>query len=182
MHARLAYRRKAQDFAVHYEHIDSRDNTSGPFSFPGRQNSLGAEWARSAGVARNNLSLAANFALPGAAFLSITESWRGAAPYDITTGLDPGGEGLFTDRGGRARNSGNGPRFNSLNVYLNKRVELPFVFARNRQRPSVSIGIQGDNLLGNKNFSSYGSVVGSPAFGQPLGASPGRSIRVWFSF
>jgi len=44
------------------------------------------------------------------------------------------------------------------------------------------LGVQLDNLLNNKNFLNFGSVAKSPQFGQPLGALPGRSLRVWFNF
>lgn len=42
----------------------------------------------------------------------------------------------------------------------------------------VVLGIQADNLLGNRNYIGFGSVAGSPTYGQPLGAVPGRSVRV----
>ena len=182
IHTRLTYRFKGQTVTGHYEWIHSRDDTSGPFSFLAQQNDINAEWARSAGVSPHNVSLAGNFTLPGKVFLSLTDSWRSSAPYNITTGLDPGGLGLFTDRGGRPRNSGNGPAFNSLTMYVTKRVALPRFFFRSRERTYVNLGLQGDNLLGNKNYTSYGSIIGSPTFEQPLGASPGRSVRVWFGF
>jgi hypothetical protein len=43
-------------------------------------------------------------------------------------------------------------------------------------------GVQADNVFGNRNYLTYGSVVGSPFFGKPLAALPGRSLRIWFGF
>jgi hypothetical protein len=181
VHSRLGYRWRGQTVMAHYEWIQSRDNTSGPFSFPAQPNDLRPEWARSAGISPHNVSLAANFSLPGAIFLSLTEIWRGSAPYNITTGLDPANDGLYTDRGGLPRNSGNGLGYNSVAFYGHKRIALPAFLTGSHKRVFVDLGVQGDNLLGNKNYLSFGSIIGSPTFGQPLAASPGRSIRVWFS-
>jgi hypothetical protein len=87
IHTRLTYKWRTQSITAHYEWIHSLDNTSGPFSFPAEQNNLGAEWARSAGVSPHNVSLAANLRLPAAIFLTLTDTWRSSAPYNITTGL-----------------------------------------------------------------------------------------------
>ena len=37
-------------------------------------------------------------------------------------------------------------------------------------------------ILGNRNYLGFGSVIGSPLFGRPWGALPGRSLRVWLNF
>jgi hypothetical protein len=143
LHARMSYRWRGQAVTAHYEWTRSRDNTDGPFSFPGQEDSLRAEWARSAGIAPHNISLAANFSLPGAFFLTLAETWRGSAPYNITTGFDPAGNGLYTDRGGLARNTGNGPAYGSLSLYGSKRLAIPEFLARSRKRLYVNLGIQG---------------------------------------
>ena len=165
---------------VSYEWTRSFDNSDGPFSFPQNQMDLRPEWARSAGIAPHRISAAGYFKLPSAFFLTVTESWRGSAPFNITTGLDPANDGLYTDRGGRARNSGNGPGYQNLTAYLSRRIALPKI--EGRAAGYINIGIQGDNLLGNRNYLSIGSIVGSPTFGQPLAATPGRSLHVSVNF
>jgi len=177
-HSQVRYTWRGQSLTAHYEWIRSRDDTSGPFSFPAQQDDPRAEWARSAGIAAHNIGLTANMKLPGGLSLIATDAWRGSAPYNITTGLDPENDGLYTDRGGRARNSGNGPAYNSLSLYGYRRVPIPGL-ARKGKRIYVDIGIHADNILGNKDYTSVGSVVGSPTFGQPLTALPGRAVRFW---
>ena len=180
MHSQLRYTWKGRSLTAHYEWIRSRDDTSGPFSFPAQQYDVRAEWARSAGVAPHNLGLTANMKLPGGISLIATDTWRGSAPYNITTGLDPDNDGLYTDRGGLARNSGNSPAYNSLSLYGYRRVAIPGL-VRKGKRIYVDLGVHADNILGNKDYTSVGSVVGSPTFGQPLTALPGRAVRFWLN-
>jgi hypothetical protein len=182
LHARLNYKWKAQNFYANYERIRSFDDGSGLFSFPADQNNLRAEWARSAGVSPDNISLAGIFSLPAGVNLTLTETWRDSAPYNITTGLDPSNDGLYTDRGGRPRNSANGPGYSSLAFYASRRIVIPAAVTRSRKPLHFTLGLQGDNLLDNKNYGSIGSVLGSATFGQPLSALPSRSIRFWINF
>lgn len=179
LHAQLRYRRKDQTFAVHYEWSRHRDDTNGAFSFPVHQNNIRAEWSRSAGVSPHTVIFNNTFQLRRGIFLSLTDTWRSSPPYDINTGIDAASNGLFNDRGGRRRNSGNGPTYNSLGFHSSKRFPLPAVAGRLRSKVHLNLGIQGENLLGNTNYIGYGSVAGSPNFGAPLGTLPGRSIRVW---
>jgi hypothetical protein len=180
LQSQLSYSWKGQRLTVYHEWVRSYDNTEGPFSFPQWQNNLAAEWARSAGRAGQNVTFAGSFKLLESIYLTMTDSWHGSAPYNITDSGDPEGNGLFNSRGGRPRNSGNGPSFNSLSGYLSHRFAAPKAFGRTVH--GVTVGLRGDNLLGNRNYLSVGSVAGSPSFGQPLAAAPGRSVRLWFSF
>ena len=179
LHAQLRYRSKAQTLTAFYDWVRARDDTDGPFSFPEDQNNIRAEWARSSGVPPHSFAVADMLQLPAGLFLTLTDTWTGSAPYNITTGLDTAGDGLHTDRGGRRRNSGNGPRSNSLQLYGSRRVAVPLLHLPSRKRIYVNVGVQGENLLGNKNYIGFGSVVGTPTFGAPLGTLPGRSLRLW---
>jgi hypothetical protein len=181
LHLRLARKWKGQTLVGHYQWIHSRDNGEGPFSFPEQQDNIDADWARSAGVAADNVSFAGNFNLPAAVTLTVTDSWRGSAPYNITTGVDRFHNVLYNDRDGRLRNSGDGPRQNTMSLYASRRFSLPRLAAQGSQA-HVTLGVQADNVLGNKNYMGLGSVVGSPAFGKPIAAYPGRSVRFWFNF
>ena len=178
--SQLSYAWKAERLTLSHEWIHSYDNTDGPFSFPEQQNNLAAEWARSSGVPRQNVTLAGSFKLIRSVYLTLTDSWHGSAPYNITEAADPEGDGLFNDRGGRPRNSGNGPAFNSLSAYTSRRFAVPEKFAHAIH--GMTVGLRCDNLLGNRNYLSVGSVAGSPAFGQPMVAAMGRSVRLWFTF
>jgi hypothetical protein len=181
VHTQLSYRLKAQRFLAFYDWTRSRDDTDGPFSFPANQNDLRAEWARSSGIAPHSAGLTGILSLPAKITANVTESWHGTAPYNITTGLDPTGDGLFTDRGGLPRNSGNGPGYKSLSLFASRRIGTPLLPTRPRKRIYFRVGLQATNLLNDRNYISLGSVLGSQTFGQPLFALPGRTFRVWLT-
>lgn len=171
---------KNHSFTLNYQWIHSQDNTDGPFSFSAKQNDLRSEWARSSGISPHNVSIVAGFRIQGGVSLTVIESWRSSAPYNVTTGLDPFHNGLYNDRGGLFRNSGNGPAFNSLSIYGYKRIPLPNFFGLSKGKKTYfALGIQAENLLNRTNFSELGSVLGSPLFGQPVAALAGRSLRLW---
>jgi hypothetical protein len=178
----MGYEWKGQSLVAHYEWIHSDDNTDGPFSYPEFQDNLGAEWARSSGFSPNNFTLVGNFKLPRAISLTVVEAARGSLPFNVISGTDPIGNGLFNDRAGRNRNSGDGPGFHSLSLYAFRRIPLPKFLLRSGERVYIDAGARMDNLLNNKNYLVYGPVLGSPLFDKPLAALPGRSFRVWFSF
>jgi len=179
--ARLAYRWKSHSVVLHYARVRSRDNTDGPFSFPARQDDLRAEWARSTGVAPNNVDVVGTFQLPGAVSLSAVAEYRSAAPYNITSGLDAAGNFLYTDRAGRPRNSGDRPPCRLVSLFFHRTVELPYR-PRSKQKLRADVGLQLDNVLNARNYTSMGGVLGSPLFGKPLSALAGRSARLWFTF
>jgi hypothetical protein len=179
--ARLRYTLKRQSLVANYEWIRSRDDTDGPFSFPENQDNLGAEWARSAGVSPHNFTLVDNLRLPRSISATLIATARGSAPYNITSGLD-NGDDLFNDRGGRPRNSGNGPCYRSLDLFGSRRIPVPGTATRSGGRMYVNVGVQAENLLGDKNYQGVDSVASSPLFGKPLAAAPGRSVRLWVNF
>ncbi|WP_321475428.1 carboxypeptidase-like regulatory domain-containing protein [uncultured Paludibaculum sp.] len=177
LHAKLVLKMKVLSIASHYQWIHSTDDGSGPNSFPVVQNSLRGEWARSAGLAAHNVTMAGSIQLPARTFLTLAESWHGSVPYNVTTGLDSYGNGLFNDRGGRPRNSGNGPGSNFLSAYAVKRLALPRGLTGEHARKHLSVGAQIDNLLNNRNYAAVGSIAGSATFGKPILAQAGRSIK-----
>jgi len=161
-----------------YNWIQSRDTGDGPFSFPEDQNNIRAEWARTTGVSPHNVTAAAMFSLPARVSLSITQSYRSSSPFNVTTGLDPGGLALYVDRGARRRNSGNGPGQNLTSMYFSRRLTVP----QWKGKLHMNAGLQVDNVLASKNYIGLGSVLASPLFGKPIAAYPGRSLRFWFNF
>jgi hypothetical protein len=169
-----------RSIAVTYGWTRARDDTDGPFSFPARQNDLQAEWARSARAAAHNVDVAASATFPGGVRATAIATLRGASPYDIVSGLDGEGNGLQTDRAGLARNSGNGPTYRTVSVFLHRRFNLSAILGPRLNLP-IDAGAQFDNALGTRNWTAFGNVLGSPLFGRPEGALPGRSLRVWFA-
>jgi hypothetical protein len=180
LHARLRFPWKVQNITAHYEWIQSKDDTSGPLSFPEHPYELKQEWARSAGISANNFTLVDRFKLPDEISVTLIATARGSAPYNITTDID-NGDGLLNDRGGRNRNSGNGPGYKSLDLSGYRRIRLPAFSGKSERRAYMAVGIQVNNLLGNRNYTSLDSITGSPLFGHPLSAGPGRSVRLWLN-
>jgi hypothetical protein len=175
LHLRLQAEARGQRMGAHYQWTRSRDDGDGPFSFPERQDDVAAEEARSAGVAPHEIGVVANLRLPGAVLLTLVESWHSSTPYDVTTGTDPAGLGLFNVRGGRPRNGGDGPGYHSVSLYGSRRIALPLPGGR---RTYASLCLHVENLLDDRNYAVVGGVAGSPLLGVPLVALPGRSVRV----
>ncbi len=178
VHLRLSYQWKGQSITAHYEWIHSRNNTDGPFSFPERPDDIRAEWARTTGVAPHNFNLVARFKLPSAVWVSLVATSRSSVPFNVTSSEDLDENGLYNDRAGRARNTGIGPAYNSLSLFVHRRIQIPHLLVRSQENVYADVGLQVDNLLGNTNYLSFGSVIGSPLFGKPFGAFPGRSLRL----
>lgn len=181
VHPRIRYKWKGQALTANYEWIHSRDDTDGPFSYAEFYNDLPAEWARSMGIPAHNASLIGNLSLPRSFFLTIVGSVHGSSPYNVTTGGDINNNGLFNDRGGLLRNSGNGPDYRSVSLYGSRRVSFDRLLHRRQKGGGVNLGLEVDNLLGNRNYLTLEGVESSPLFGQPLSALPGRTVRLWFN-
>lgn len=182
IHLRALYKIRGQSLTAHYEWIHSRDNTDGPFSFSAVQNNIRGEWGPSSGTAAHNLTLVANSRLGQALSLTVVDSLHSPLPLNITSGLDPEGNGLYTDRAGLPRNSGSGTDYNLMEMYVYRRIAVPKLLLRSAQKTYLDFNMQVLNVLGNKDYSSFGTVLGSPLLGQPLAAAPGRSYQFSFSF
>jgi hypothetical protein len=177
IHLRTGFAVKGQTFTGHYEWIRARDNTDGPFSYPGRQNDLSGEWAPASNVAPHNVTLVAHFKIKSIS-LTLLEAAHTAVPLNVTSGLDPERNGLYTDRAGRLRNSGTGPAYSALSVYVHRRFALPSLSSRSNRKLYLDAGLQGENVLDHKNYVTLNGITSSPLFGQPLAALAGRSLRI----
>lgn len=180
VHAYSRYSAKGQQLVFDYEFARAHDNTDGPFSFPQQSGNLAGEWARSAGVPPHSVTIMSHLSLPAGISVNIVDNWRSRAPYNITTGRDVDGKGLMLDRGGRSRNSGDGPRFHSVSLYAHRRVEWADLLKVPRGM-GINISVQADNILNNRNYLAIGSIAESSTFGLPVAAYPGRSVRVLLS-
>jgi hypothetical protein len=181
VHSQLRFDHRRQHVSWHYEWTRAYDNTDGPWSFAERQDDLASEWARSSRTAPHAVTLTGTFALPGAITLNATNTWSSGTPYNVTTGIDEFGNGLRNDRGGRPRNGADGPASNDLSAYAHRRFVLPDRLVPGKRRFAFSVGLHGHNLLNRRNYVALGSVAGTPAFGKPTAALPGRALRVTFS-
>ncbi len=127
----------------------------------------------------HTITLLGTLRLPGGVSVNVNDMWGGGAPFNITSGVDADGNGLFVDRGGRRRNSGRGPSLHSLSLYGYKRLRLPATVAGHRFH--ANLGVQAANLLNTRNITTIGSVAGAATLGRALSALPGRSVRTFIS-
>ena len=176
------YRIRGQSLTARYEWIHARDDTDGPFSFPAQQNNINGEWGPSSGMANHNLTFVAGSRIRNMLMFSLVDSWHSPLPENITSGLDPEDDGLYTDRAGLPRNSGRGTYYNSMELFAHSRIAMPKLFSRPNKKTYLDLYLQIPNLLNNKNYQSLGTVLGSPLFGQPLAAAPGRSFQFSINF
>ena len=177
LHAVLGYGFAGATVLTHYEWVVSHDDGDGPFSFPARQDDLASEWARSAGMAPHQLSIVGQVPPVAGVNMGAILTVRSRAPLDIRSGTDAEGNRLYTDRGDRERNAGEGPGFQSLDLFAHRRVQLPYVRARGTPI-FVDVTVSADSLIGAANHETVGAVLSSPYFGDPVAAHPGRTLRV----
>jgi hypothetical protein len=174
----LRYTQGSQHMSASYLWTHARDN-GGPGAFTPGGLPLAGEWAPTAGVAPHTITLLGSLRLPGGVSVNVNDMWSSGAPFNITSGVDANGNGLFVDRGGRRRNSGRGPSLHSLSLYGYKRLPLPATVAGHRLH--ANLGVQAANLLNTRNITTLGSVAGAATLGRALAALPGRSVRTFIS-
>jgi hypothetical protein len=176
IHVRGQLKLKAGTLIAHYEWIHSRDDTDGPFSYPAFQKNIRAEWGPTTGVAAHNASFTLNSKIKKVCSITLLDNWHSPLPLNYTSGLDPENDGLYTDRAGLPRNSGRGTFYNLTTLYAHRVVPLPKVLQPKGRGIALDLNAQVINLLGNKNYSGFETVLGSPLLGQPIAAAPGRSF------
>jgi hypothetical protein len=93
--ARLSNKLSLFGFYV-YGHAES--NSDGANTFPANTYDLSSEWGRAAFDIRHRMFLGGNIIAPLALALNPFIIVNSGAPFNITTGTDPNGDGLFTDR------------------------------------------------------------------------------------
>jgi len=177
LHAQLRSTWKGQSLTGNFTWTHAQDDTDGPFSYAEYYNNVRADWARSTGIPARSASLVGQVNLPWHAAMIITGSRESSSPFNTITGNDLNGNGLFNDRGGLARNSGNGPGFRDLSLFASRPLRIPRIGKSSDRNLAADLGVQVANLLNNRDYQEPEPVETSPLFGQPLEALPGRSAR-----
>lgn len=165
---------KGHSISVRYEHVSSSDDTDGPFTLPAIQDDVSAEWAPSSGIPRHTASVFAQSTLPGGVRVVATFETRIGKRYGILSGTDDEGLGTFSSRSGHARNAGVLPATRIASLYAARQFRVKAL-----RGTAVDVGGRIENLTNRTNVFSVGRVLGTPWFGRPLSAAPGRAIHVW---
>jgi hypothetical protein len=164
------------------------------------------ETARPDWEARQRLFFFGHLNLPKKAELSAEMDAQSGNPYDVTTGTDNNGDGVFNDRPAYAPAAGAGVQAtpfglltgNATNgdvprnvgtmpslVHLDMNLSRAWRIGHKSESPrTVTLNARAANLLNHTNVAAVGSVVGSPTIGRPVAAESARRLElgVRFSF
>ena len=184
-----------------YIHMNLRTNSDTPTLFPQSTYTNVGEYARPTWEATHHFIAFTNYVFPLGIVLSNQFDAASGNPYNVTTGFDNNGDGIFNDRpsfvtGGAAgavatqfgtlssvagaapigRNAGTLPWNVHLDGNLSRTFNLPHVAEHEAQ--TVALNLRSTNLLNHTNGTAVGGVLGSPLFGRAYAADPGRRIEV----
>lgn len=192
--------RRVQIFAG-YIRLGLRGNADTDNFFP--QNSLndGGERVRPTWEATHQGIVFSSIQLPKSVALSIQFNAASGVPYNVTTGFDNNGDGVFNDRPFLATGSSSSTvyntRFGSLtpsgsgqtvgrntgtlpwNVHFDTNLSRSFALPHKpgREGQTLALNLRSTNLLNHNNITAVGGVLGSPFFGQGYAADPGRRVE-----
>jgi hypothetical protein len=208
---------KRSTMFINYTLTSLRNNTDGPFS-PPATGDLNAEWGPAGsgsagselvsfgpfgsppvtGDIRHRLDATFNNQVVRNVLVSLNLSTRTGPAYNLLTGNDDNGDGIFNDRPvGVGRNTLRATGQTTLNVYA--AYQLGFGRAAPRppgigvfggggsaqvravEQPTVryrfQVFIQADNVTNQANYLGYSGILTSPFFGRPTTVSGMRKIN-----
>ena len=174
------------------------NETDAAFSLSPNSSDGTGEWGPSRGDVRHRVNAGVNSDLIGGFRLGANFRSQSASPYNITTGTDLNGDGIYSERpDGVTRNSGRGAGSQNLDLALTWRLSLgerqspdgrragtPAPAARDADVFRFEIVARATNVLNLVNPQNFSGVLTSPFFGLPTSASAARRVvfgaRVWF--
>ena len=155
--------------------------------------------------ARQRVFFFGNVNLPRKVTLSAQMDAQSGLPYNVTTGTDNNGDGVFNDRPSYASNAGDGvypTRFgllseNTINgnvprnlgtmpdlIHLDSNLSRAWkVGAAKSDHPrTLTLNARAANLLNHTNATAVGTVISSPSFGQTVAAESARRLELGARF
>jgi hypothetical protein len=123
---------------------------------------------------------------------------QSGAPYNVTTGTDNNGDGVFNDRPSYASAAGPGvyaTRFGRLStntangdvprnlgqmpalIHLDTNLSRAFKLSRSDGARTLTLNARAANLLNHTNVAAVSTVVSAPNFAQPVAAESARRIE-----
>ena len=191
-------------FAVNYSWARNDSNTTGAFGLPAGGNDLSTEWGPAAGDIRHRFGGSFNTAPFRNVSVGLNVHGQSGVPYNVTTGRDDNGDGVFNDRpAGVSRNSAR----SGWQWDLGGRMSYAIGFGKPRQPGGLAGGqmvistgggglapgfgggaedkryrlefyVSGQNLLNRVNYTGYSFVMTSPFYGQPVAALQPRKLQI----
>ena len=194
-------------FAANYTFTASEANTTGAFGIPANGDDLTTEWGVQA--PRHRLGGIFNTRPIGNLTIGLNFRAQSGMPYNVTTGVDLNGDGIFNDRpAGVARNSA----YTAAQWDLGLRVAYAFFFgpraqtgmgggpmvvtiggpgggmpgaiggAANDRRFRIELYASAQNVTNHFNYIGYSGVITSPFFAEPTNVLNPRKIEVGMRF
>jgi hypothetical protein len=187
---------------VGYLYFNLKTNADSATLFPQSSYSNNGETARASWESTHRLFAIGQLNLPEK--LSLTSQFDASSgdPYNVVTGTDNNGDGVFNDRpsltaeqgtgtyqtpfgllnttgvnGSLGRNAGTMPTPIHLDTNLSRTFELHSHGLAADRHQSITLNARSANLLNHTNVTTVGSVVGSPTFTQPLAAEAARRVE-----
>jgi hypothetical protein len=192
---------------VGYLYFNLKMDADTAASFPQSSYSDRGETARASWESTHRLFAIGQLNLPEK--LSLTSQFDASSgdPYNVITGMDNNGDGVFNDRpsvsaqagtgvyqtpfgllgttginGTLGRNVGTMPTLIHLDSNLSRTFELHSHGLAADRHESVTLNARSANLLNHTNVTTVGNVVGSPTFTQPLAAEAARRVEFGIRF
>ena len=180
-----------------YIRMDLRTNADTASSFPQSNTTDAGETARATWEATHHLIAFSTLSLPAKIALSTQFDAASGNPYNVTTGFDSNGDGVFNDRPRFATSTDSttyNTRFGTLsptgagafinrnagtlpwNIHLDANLSRSFALPHHETQ-SLAVNLRSTNLLNHTNVTAVGGVVGSPLFGRGYAADSGRRVE-----
>lgn len=185
-----------------YLRMDFRSNADSADLFPQSSYTDSGEWARPSWQSTNRLFVAATARLPLGLSASLFLAAASGLPYNVTTGRDNNGDGIFNDRpgivaagipdavptafgyltpdivdGNLPRNSGTSPSTLTVDLNISRRFVLRKSAGLSERGRALTTNLRGTNVLNRLNPTAVNGVLGSPLFGTANASDPARRIE-----
>jgi len=182
-----------------YLRMDLRGDADSADFFPQSTFTDAGETARPSWETTHRVLAFGQLMLPWKLTLSEQMNLSSGAPYNVTTGFDNNGDGVFNDRPQYASATGPGvyaTRFGLLTssggtgvmprnagtmpwtVHLDMNLARTFALTKGGNHPqALALNARSANVLNHTNVTAVDGVLGSPQFGQAIAADSGRRIE-----
>ena len=150
------------------------NDTNGIGWFPANDYDLSGEYARADFDRRHRFLILGRITATKVVDLGVGLTLNSGSPYSETLGAD-----IYNNGRGRARpagvprNSLEGSGYASLDVRASRDLKL----GTGKNAREITLGLDAFNLLNRVNYGGYVGTLGSPLFGQPVVAQPGRQLQ-----
>ncbi len=204
----LALNWKQTILFVNYTYTKAESDGTGPFSLPANGDDLSTEWGPIS--PRHRVLGSINMTPVKDVSFSLNVRQQSGTPYNVTTGRDNNGDGVFNDRptgvsrnsawtasqwdiggrltysvgfGTRAPAAGGGPQ--GVMIVMGGGGGGPqggFGGGAQNKRYQLNFYIAGSNLTNHDNYIGYSGVVTSQFFGQPTNVLNPRKLEIGVRF